>query len=85
VHPSPELLAGQLGYLFEDEPELRSASPEQLATRLNRDDRYSRARSEYPMATDAEIAQRVGEFDDRITVADVQAALSRVRADPYRD
>ncbi len=76
--PSVDLLAGQLGYLFEDQPGLRSASPEQLAERLNHDDRYARARSKYPMANDAEIAQRVGEFEDRITVADVQAALARV-------
>jgi hypothetical protein len=78
VGPSVELLAGQLGYLFEDQPELRSATPEQLAERLNRDDRYARARSKYPMASDAEIAERVGEFEDRITAADVQAALARV-------
>ena len=83
--PSVELLAGQLGYLLEEQPELRSASAEQLAARLNRDDRFARARSKYPMATDAEIAQRVGEFEDRITSADVQAALARVRSDPYRD
>jgi len=85
VGPSVEVLAGQLRYLFEDQPELRSASVEALTGRLNHDDRFSRARSEYPTATDAEIAERVGEFEERITAADVQDALARVRADPYRD
>jgi hypothetical protein len=85
VGPSVEVLAGQLRYLFEDQPELRSASVEQLTARLNHDDRFSRAWSKYPMATDSEIAERVGEFQDRITAADVQEARARVRADPYRD
>jgi hypothetical protein len=80
-----EVLAGQLGYLFEDQPELRSAPVERLTARLNHDDRFSRARSKYPMATDAEITERVGEFEDRISATDVQAALARVRTDPYRD
>ncbi len=85
MRPSVEVLAGQLGYLFDEQPELRSASAEQLTARLNHDDRFARARSKYPMATDAEIAERAGEFEDRITAADVQAALARVRADPFRD
>ena len=85
MRPSVEVLAGQLGYLFDEQPELRSASAEQLAVQLNHDDRFARARSSYPMATDAEIGERVGEFEDRISAADVQAALARVRADPLRD
>jgi hypothetical protein len=85
VSPSVDRLAGQLGYLFEEQPELRSAPVEQLAARLNREDRYARARQRYPMATDAEIEARLGEFEDRIAPAEVEAALARVRADPYQD
>jgi len=85
VDPSVDNLAGQLGYLFDDEPALRHASAEQLRDRLSREDRYARARARYPMATDDEIAARVREFDDRISTADVQAALAQVRRDPFQD
>jgi hypothetical protein len=85
VSPSVDRLVGQLGYLFEEQPELRSAPVEQLVARLNREDRYARAWQRYPMATDAEIEARVGEFEDRITPAEVEAALARVRADPYQE
>ena len=85
MDPSVDKLAGQLGYLFDDEPALRHASVEQLRDRLSREDRYARARARYPMATDDEIAARVREFDDRISTADVQAALARVRRDPFQD
>jgi hypothetical protein len=83
MEPSVSRLAGQLSYLFEDEPGLRGATPAALATRLNREDRYARARSRYPMATDAEIAEHVGEFEDRITEDDVRAALAQLTQDPY--
>ena len=79
---SIERLAGQLRYLFEDNPELRHASPEQLSERLNHDDRFARAREKYPIRSDREIKDRVGEFDDRITVPDVRAALELVDRDP---
>jgi hypothetical protein len=85
VDPSVDRLAGQLGYLFDDEPALRNAPVEQLRNRLSREDRFSRARARYPMATDDEIAARVREFDDRITTADVESALARVRSDPSQD
>jgi hypothetical protein len=78
MEPSVSRLAGQLGYLFEDEPAMRQASPAALAERLNREDRYARARSKYPMATDAEIADHVGKFEDRITEDMVRAALAQV-------
>jgi hypothetical protein len=72
--PSVSKLAGQLGYLFEDDPSLRDAPIEELAGRLNRDDRLARAIAHYPNRTDAEIQSHLGEFDDRIPTADVEAA-----------
>ena len=80
-HPSRSLLAGQLGYLFEDRPELRRATPETLAARLNQEDRWARARSRYPVETDDEVRSHLDEFDERITVADVEAALAQLAGD----
>jgi len=71
-------LAGQLDYLFEDEPELRRAPVEQLVERLNHDDRFARARSTYPLESDDEIRRRVAEFPERITRGHVEAALRRL-------
>jgi hypothetical protein len=83
VSPSVDRLAGQLGYLFEDEPELRSAPLDKLLARLNREDRFARARARYPMESDAEIAARVHEFEDRITAGELGEALARVRGDRF--
>jgi hypothetical protein len=77
--PSISVLAGQLSYLFEDDPSLRSASDEEVAARLNRNDRFARARERYPLASDAEIAEKVDEFDERITPALVAEARTQVR------
>ena len=77
--PSISVLAGQLSYLFEDDPSLRSASDEEVAARLNRNDRFARARERYPLASDAEIAEKVDEFDERITPALVAEARTHVR------
>lgn len=79
MEPSIDRLAGQLGYLLEDRPELRSASPEQLAERLNHDDRFARARERYPLLSDAEVADKVDEFEARITPAHVRQALEHLR------
>ena len=79
---STERLAGQLRYLFEDDPALRHASPEDLLERLNHDDRFARARQRYPLPSDAEIRERVGEFDERFTLDHVRDALARLHADP---
>ena len=76
--PSASVLAGQLTYLFEDEPALRDASDDDLAARLNRNDRFARARQRYPMRSDAEIKDKVAEFDDRITPAMVREARSHL-------
>jgi hypothetical protein len=78
--PTVGLLAGQLGFLFEEQPELRRASDEELAARLNHDDRWARARSTYPLATDAEVAEHLPEFDDRITSEVVHQARGRAGA-----
>ena len=79
--PSVSVLAGQLAYLFEDEPELTSASDDELAARLNHDDRFARARERYPLASDAEIAAHVTEFADRITPALVRDARRKARGE----
>jgi hypothetical protein len=78
--PSTSRLAGQLGYLFEDRPELRTASISVLTDRLNHEDRYARARARYPLETDAEVAAHIDEFPPRLTESDVGAALARLRA-----
>lgn len=75
--PSISVLAGQLSYLFEDDPSLRTASDEVVAARLSRNDRFARARERYPLATDAEIAEKVDEFDERITPELVRRARAR--------
>ena len=77
--PSTSRLAGQLDYLFEDRPELRTASLSMLTERLNHEDRYARARARYPLETDAQVAARIDEFPARIAEADVDAALTHLR------
>ena len=74
---SIERLAGQLRYLLEDHPELRS-SPDALAERLNHDDRFARTRERYPLLSDAEIAAKVDETEARITPDHVRQALDRL-------
>jgi hypothetical protein len=76
--PSVSVLAGQLSYLFDDEPGLRTASDDDLAVRLNHDDRYARARATYPLDTDAELVSRLAEFTDRITTALVHEARTQL-------
>ena len=79
--PSTGLLAGQLGYLFEERPELRRASSAQLADRLNHEDRFARARAKYPLETDEQVRGHLEEFPARITVDAVDAALAQLRDD----
>jgi transposase len=79
--PSVAKLAGQLGYLFEEEPATRSASAGELAARLNREDRLARAIAHYPNRTDAEIRAHLGEFEDRISMADVEEARTQALAE----
>lgn len=76
--PSIRTLAGQLAYLFEDDPDLRAASDEDIARRLNHTDRYARARERYPLHTDKEVAAKVSEFEDRITPEAVHEARGQI-------
>ena len=78
ARPSIARLAGQLGYLFDDEPALRTAPVEQLAARLNHADRLARAIARYPNRTDAEIQAHLDEFADRIPSDDVEQARRQV-------
>jgi hypothetical protein len=77
--PSVSKLAGQLGYMFEDDRSLRDAPVAELRDRLALEDRISRARHKYPNDNDAEIQARLGEFDDRIPEADVVAAVEEAK------
>ena len=72
--PSVARLAGQLGYMFEDDPSLRDAPLAQLVARLNEQDRLARAIAKYPNRTDAEIHAHLAEFHDRIGAVDVEHA-----------
>ena len=80
--PSVGKLAGQLGYMFEDDPALRDVAVAQLVARLNEEDRLARAIRKYPNHTDAEIHRHLAEFHDRIGAVEVeqarQQALGRV-------
>jgi hypothetical protein len=73
--PTVSRLAGQLDYLFEERPELRSAPASQLLDRLNREDRLVRARDGHPLETDAWVEERAAELEDRYTLGQVEAAM----------
>lgn len=77
--PSVSRLAGQLGYLFEEEPELRDASAEQLAARLDHEDRYARARQKYVLEDDQYVHDHIDEFPSRITADMIEQARRRAR------
>jgi hypothetical protein len=77
--PSVSRLAGQIEYLFEDRPELRGASVDELVERLNHDDRFARAREAYQAESDDYVRSRVDEFEARITAALVEEALQRLQ------
>jgi hypothetical protein len=76
--PSVGRLAGQLGYLFEERPDLAAATAEALADQLNHEDRYARARARYPVESDQEVREHIDEFPPRITVEDVRAARAQL-------
>ena len=78
--PSVSKLAGQLVYMFEDDPALRDAPVSQLRDRLALEDRVARALHRYPNHNDAEIQAHLGEFDDRVTTAAVEAAVAEARS-----
>jgi len=72
-------LAGQLDYLLEEQPELRSAPASRLRDRLNREDRLVRARAEEPLENDRWVQRRADELDDRFTAGQVEEALELVK------
>ena len=78
--PSASRLAGQLGYLFEERPELRHAPVQTLVDQLNHEDRYARARAKYAVETDEFVHEHIDEFDPRITAAMVDEALQQLRS-----
>ena len=76
--PSAARLAGQLKYLFEDRPQLRTASVEELVERLDHEDRYARAREAYQAESDRFVHAHLDEFPSRITRDMVVDALRRI-------
>ena len=78
--PSIGVLAGQLGYLFEEQPALARASAAELAEQLNHEDRYARARQQYIREDDDFVREHLSEFPPGISVEMVEQALARVRA-----
>lgn len=79
--PTASRIAGQLEYLFDDEPELRDASDADLADRLDQADREARARVNRPHDSAAEIHARAAGLDRRITAELV--AEARRGASPH--
>jgi hypothetical protein len=82
--PSVDRIAGQLRYLLDERPELRTASAERLRDRLNLEDRYARARAGHPTATDESVRRRAGELEDRIPLDVVRDALHTVTGEAVR-
>jgi len=76
------LLAGQLDYLFEEQPALRNAAPGRLLDRINREDRLSRARTEQPLETDRWVHRRSEELENRFTLDQIEQALAIVHKRP---
>jgi len=78
-------LAGQLEYMFEEDPALREAPISQLVARLNEEDRWARSIATYPDLNDSERHGHLAEFHNRIGAIEVQqarrAALARLEGD----
>jgi hypothetical protein len=77
--PSVSRVVGQLRYLFEERPELSSASTAELARWLSREDRMARARAEDPLGTRQAVEAVANQLEDRITEATVADALAQLR------
>jgi hypothetical protein len=77
--PSVSRIAGQLGYLFEERPELAGGPVDAIVDQLNHEDRYARARAAYPTQTDSFVREHVDEFVPRITRQLVEEALQVLR------
>jgi hypothetical protein len=77
--PSVSRVVGQLRYLFEERPELSSASAAELARWLSREDRMARARSQDPLGTREAVEAAADRLDDRISASMVADALAELR------
>jgi hypothetical protein len=77
--PSVSRVKGQLGYLFEERPEMAKASAAELAQWLSREDRMARARADDPVGTDDAVRAAAERLDDRVTEAMVAEALEDIR------
>jgi hypothetical protein len=77
--PSVSRIVGQLGYLFEERPELSAASAGELARWLSREDRMARAREADPLGSRDAVEAAAAKLDDRVTEAMVAEALTRIR------
>jgi len=72
-------VVGQLRYLFEERPELSSASAAELARWLSREDRMARARAQDPLGTREAVEGAADRLDDRISQPMVADALTQLR------
>lgn len=70
---------GQLRYLFEERPELSSASAAELARWLSREDRMARARAKDPLGTREAVEAAANRLEDRISASTVADALAQLR------
>jgi hypothetical protein len=77
--PSVSRIVGQLGYLFEERPELSGASASELARWLSREDRMARAREKDPLGSREAVEAAAAQLDDRITESMVADALAQLR------
>jgi hypothetical protein len=77
--PSVSRVVGQLRYLFEERPELSSASAAELARWLSREDRMARARAEDPLGTREAVEAAANRLEDRISASTVADALAELR------
>ena len=77
--PSVSRVVGQLRYLFEERPELSSASAAELARWLSREDRMARARAKDPLGSREAVEAAAAQLDDRITEAMAAEALAQLR------
>ncbi len=72
-------VVGQLRYLFEERPELSSASAAELARWLSREDRMARARAQDPLGTREAVEAAANRLEDRISASTVADALAELR------
>jgi len=77
--PSVSRVIGQLRYLFEERPELSSASAAELARWLSREDRMARARAKDPLGTREAVEAAANRLEDRISASTVADALAQLR------